>query len=73
MTIFWAAAAPSLMTGCPHEADDARDVRFSIKVTYDGTFPRDRDRQRFLVGPADASVLCSVLSGEHRTEVRDQG
>lgn len=52
-----AAAAVVLVTGCPHEADDARNVVFSIQVAYDGTFPRDPDRQRLVVGSVDAEAL----------------
>lgn len=55
-----AAALVFLVTGCPHEADDARRVRFSIEVAYAGTFPRDPDRQRLAVGPVDAKELGVV-------------
>lgn len=64
MRAAWTAAATGLMvavlTGCPHEADDGRAVRFTVKLAYTGTFPREPDAQVLTVGRADVEALGVV-------------
>ena len=52
-----AAAAVLLVTGCPTEADDSREIVFVIHVAYRGAFPREPNPQRLALGPVDARAL----------------